>query len=836
MTEYIRKKEECHGLQMSEREKRNRNIARRAASEGIVLLKNKKHLLPLRKGRKIALYGNGAVSTIKGGTGSGDVNERESVSIVQGMINKGFEITTQKWLEDYKTAYRMERENWKSGILELAGDSDLDSFFQAYSSHPFQLPSGRLITEDDIKDSNTDTAVYVLARTAGEAADRKDRKGDYYLADEEMEHLRVICQNYKYVILIINSGGIVDLSFLCNMPQIYSVLYMVQAGMEGGNALADILSGDCTPSGKLTDTWAKDYKDYPSSQMYGSERCASTKDYYEEGIYVGYRYFDSFGVSPQFPFGFGLSYTQFKITANLIPVKVEDELGYIKVFVQVKNIGEIFAGKEVVQVYISCPQGKLAKEYRRLCGFVKTECLMPGEEEELVIKVPVEALTSFVEEEHAWRLEEGTYGVWIGNSLQSLQLSAGLQVDKTVHISENKPICPLQETIKEITRSEKEAFAFEQSWKDELKKRNLPVIKLSMKSKRCHQATEGQKEIRNRNLPAELTMEEMFHIVIGEISKGQGNQEAFVGAAGTMVPGAAGETSSILYDTYGIPGMTMADGPAGLRLKKRYQVSRKNGMIISEHPFSAFEGGYFVKASDSNDADTVFQYCTAFPVGTLLAQSWNIELVEEVGRAVGEEMQEFQISIWLAPGMNIHRNPLCGRNFEYFSEDPLVSGCIAAGIIKGVQSQKGRGCTMKHFACNNREDNRMKSDSIVSERALREIYLKGFEIAVALEPPAAIMTSYNMVNGVHSANSYDLCTEIVRKEWGFKGIIMTDWSTTSKEGGSSAWKCIAAGNDLIMPGTRKDISEIREALRRGELNLSRLKESVDRIILLSKTL
>lgn len=263
---------------------------------------------------------------------------------------------------------------------------------------------------------------------------------------------------------------------------------------------------------------------------------------------------------------------------------------------------------------------------------------------------------------------------------------------------------------------------------------------------------------------------------------------------------------------------------------KKYEADRTTGQVYTEGILSALEGGFFASKEPHENTDTYYQYATAIPVGTLLTQTWDVSLVAEAGRAVAEEMLEFGVSWWLAPGMNIHRNPLCGRNFEYYSEDPVVSGRIAAAITLGVQSMPGVGTTVKHFACNNQEDNRMGSDSIVSERALREIYLRGFEIAVKTSQPMAIMTSYNLINGVHTANSHDLCIEAARKEWDFKGILMTDWTTTSKRGGSSAWKCIAAGNDLIMPGTYDDRDSILNALHGGALSRNDLEDCVKRLL------
>ena len=366
----------------------------------------------------------------------------------------------------------------------------------------------------------------------------------------------------------------------------------------------------------------------------------------------------------------------------------------------------------------------------------------------------------------------------------------------------------------------------EQEWKKLAEEKGLVPIPFAPGAEKPPVSEEKKEAVWAKELTAKLTKEQMIHMVTGEVSRGQGQT---LGIAGILVPGAAGETSGCLEEEYGVPGVPMADGPAGIRLMKSYEVVRETGVIRNQGIYGAVEGGIFADCTKHDDADTYYQYATAIPVGMLLAQSWDPALLEEVGRAVAVEMEEFGIGWWLAPGMNIHRNPLCGRNFEYFSEDPLLSGYLAAGITRGVQSRAGTGTTIKHFACNNQEDNRKGSNSVVSERALREIYLRGFEIAVKTSQPMAIMTSYNLINGVHSANSRDLCTVVAREEWGFRGIIMTDWTTTGR-GGSSAWGCVAAGNDLIMPGSDGDHEEIRAALADGQLDAEDLRRCVERML------
>ncbi|MCD8050897.1 MAG: beta-glucosidase, partial [Clostridiales bacterium] len=321
-----------------------------------------------------------------------------------------------------------------------------------------------------------------------------------------------------------------------------------------------------------------------------------------------------------------------------------------------------------------------------------------------------------------------------------------------------------------------------------------------------------------------LSQEQLILLATGDIEKGQGSN---LGSSGISVPGSAAQTSSCAKEQ-GLADIVMADGPAGLRLLQNYQV--KAGKILPAPFEQAFEGGYLNRTAAPQGDETYYQYCTAFPVGTALAQSWDRDLLAEVGQAVAEEMQRYLITSWLAPGMNIQRNPLCGRNFEYFSEDPLLAGTAAAAITSGVQSQRGCGATVKHFACNNQEDNRMGSDSILSERTLREIYLKGFEIAVRTSQPLFIMTSYNRINGVHAANSHDLCTFVARDEWGFRGAIMTDWGTTQVGPECTASGCMRAGNDVVMPGAPSDHENLRQELAEGTLSLEELKLAVCHLV------
>ncbi len=786
---------------LSELEIRHRTLAREAAVEGIVLLKNE-GVLPLSTASAIALLGSGAEKTIKGGIGSGDVNNRENISIYQGMKEAGVTITSEDWLEDYEERYKNARNVWKEKILEDA--KHVDNPFDAYASNPFILPEGRAVEAKDIADAKA--AVYVLSRISGEGKDRRRVKGDYYLSEREAADLFFLNEKKIPVILLLNAGGPIELTdILENTENIKAILNISQPGQESGYAVADILLGNCVPSAKLTTTWARRYEDCPFAEDYSYLNGNLDTEEYKEGIFVGYRYFDSFGKKPLFPFGFGLSYTEFKIEFKGIETSEKE----LTVEMKVTNIGDTYAGKEVVQIYASLPQTEVKKEYRRLVGYAKTKLLQPGEAETLKIAVGQKELAYFSEEKHQWIVEKGTYGIWTGNSSVSLEYSSTVKVEQSVSLEDT---CVLENT----------AEIEEELWK------TYECRKTTADNSHCIVFTPHpeEKKIYRSAYATEQMTEDLLPLLYGNIAE----TTSTLGAAGIRVPGTAGETTEGLLDKYGIPSLIMADGPAGIRLQQHYEVDRATDTVYGIGVLGALENGFLVDREEHEGADQYYQYCTAFPVGTVMAQTWNRDLMQRFGEAVALEMEAFHVNLWLAPGLNIHRNPLCGRNFEYYSEDPFLSGTLAASVTKGVQCHKGCGVTIKHFACNNQEDNRMGVDVKISERTLREIYLRGFEIAVKEGQPAAIMSSYNLVNGVHAANSKDLCTRIVRKEWGFGGVIMSDWNTTVPEDGSVAWKCAAAGNDIIMPGNAEDAESIRNAYRNGDLTEEEIRSCAGRIL------
>ena len=791
------------------REIAHAKLARRAAAEGIVLLKNE-GILPLAESASIAILGCGADKTVKGGIGSGDVNNRRNISIYEGMKAAGAKIVSKDWIADYQKRYDDARETWKEKILEDA--KHVDNVFDAYAKNPFSFPEGRAVDENDISDATV--AVYVISRISGEGKDRRRAKGDYYLSEREQEDILYLNHKNLPLILILNSGGPVELTdILEEASNIKAILTISQPGQEGGHAVADVLFGKTSPGGRLTSTWARRYEDYPYSEAYSYLNGNLEKEEYKEGIYVGYRYFDSIGIEPLFTFGYGLSYTTF--TTEYKDLRITEQ-GF-EVSVVVQNSGEMYEARDVVQVYMTPPQNGNAKEYQRLIGFAKTSLLRPKEIETLTIEVEQKQIAGFSEEKHGWIIEKGFYGIWVGENARTSKLIAVLHVPENVLIEENQAVCPKKAEFEDLGAVEHAKNLYKQ-WISLAEEDDIPFFLYTPKRE--------ERKSFHSPIAKEKTVEELIPLLYGNITQGAST----LGSAGIRVPGSAGETSEALEEKYGKRSLIMADGPAGLRLRQRYDVDRKTDTVYRVGVLGALENGCLEEAVQYEGADTYYQYCTAFPVGTALAQTWDLELMEKFGRAIACEMEEFHVDLWLAPGMNIQRNPLCGRNFEYYSEDPFLSGVLAAAVTRGVQSNGNSGVTIKHFACNNQEDNRMGVDACVSERALREIYFRGFEIAVKKSAPVSIMTSYNLINGVHAANSRDLCTVVVREEWGFEGTIMSDWNTTVPEDGSEPWKCAAAGNDIIMPGYTNDDADIRDAYEKGLLSEREIRSCAGRII------
>ncbi len=750
----------------SERERAHRALARKAAAEGIVLLENN-GVLPM-KPQGIALYGPGSRMTVKGGTGSGDVRERYCVTVEQGLRNAGFTFPTTLWMDRFEKKYADDIAAWRKDLEERISKYNVFQtmqMFQLIGENPMLCPACTPILADELTDK-TDTALYVLSRQAGEGHDRRVEKGDYLLSDTETESLRTLRALYKNLILVLNCGGVMDLSPLDEMPP-DALLFIGQSGMEGGNALADILTGAVTPSGKLTDTWARRYADYPSADTFGHRNGNLEKEDYAEGIYVGYRWFDKQTIAPRYPFGYGMSYTQFQRT--LLDAMEET------VTVSVTNTGA-FAGKDVVEIFVSKPEGNIEHEVRSLAGYAKTKCLAPGESQMLTVPIFLRHIASFDETRSAFVLERGTYGVFVnGEAAGSFALDSERVSDAFAPIGSGG---------------------------------GAPVV--------------GSFSPKITELLKKLSDRDKIQLVVG----GGYSIRCY-----NNVMGAAGRTCTKLLKK-GIPNIVLSDGPAGLNV---LPVTTTTDFGTPQYPEGLpddWNWGWLRKTAPvlchlPGKGTTRYRYMTAWPSETVQAQTWNTELLEEIGKAAGREMLEIGVSVWLAPGLNIHRSPLCGRNFEYYSEDPLIAGKSAAAVTRGVQSMGGVGVSQKHFCCNNQEDNRTGVSAEVSQRALREIYLRAFEIAVTEGKPRTVMTSYNRVNGKYVCNTYDLCTRVLRRDWGFDGVVMSDWNATEQ---CSHTDAINAGNDLIMPGTSAIVRKLTADLKAGRLHRDALNASAGRVL------
>nr|ABA42187.1 beta-glucosidase [uncultured bacterium] len=803
-------------------------LSRSLAGECVVLLENN-GVLPIPPDGRIALFGNGARNTVKGGTGSGDVNTRTNITIEQGLVEAGYTIVTTDWLDRNQKIYdEAKRYYIEEYIPKKAAEEDIPEFLATFNE-PFLGVDPLEITDDDISDTHTDTAIYVISRNSGEGSDRRNVRGDYQLFEQERESIEVLAHSFSKLIVVLNVGGVIDMSELKAIHGIDAILLMSQLGNISGQVLADVLSGKVNPSGKLTDTWAKSYSDYPSSATFSSNDGDVNDEYYTEGIFVGYRYFDTFGIEPIYPFGYGKSYTTFDI--RLDGAELVDLIG-VKVNVTVVNTGNV-AGKEVVQVYYSAPAGKLPKPYQELIVFAKTDELEPGQSQKLELFFDARDMASYCEECASWVLEPGDYFIRVGAHSRATYVAAIVTLDERVKTAQLKNLFALDEPMEEIKRPAAVIEAIpEEVPQLFLKAADIPCETVSYQGARTELTTEAADgvtvaDIKAGNagvddLVAQLTVEELANYCVGTLRAEGGS---IVGNASYTVPGAAGDTSSICKESRGIKNLVLADGPAGLRLQPVFKTDLEGNLLPGG---SVLGDSYepFDPSLDDTNSITYYQYCTAIPIGWALAQAWNPTLLEQVGSMVGEEMVQFGVDIWLAPALNVHRNPLCGRNFEYYSEDPLVGGLAAAAITRGVQSHEGKGTCIKHFAANNQENNRYFTNSHISERAMREIYCKGFEIAIKQSQPLTIMTSYNLINGTHTANYHDLLQGVARDECGFAGFVMTDWFTSQDipafTGGSTKYPisastgCVYAGNDNQQPGCLKNVTDLIEAVESGE--------------------
>ena len=765
-------------------------LSRKAAREGMVLLKNEGNALPLERGCRVALFGKATIDYVKGGGGSGDVTVPYIRNLYDGFVEvAGAEAVypgTAKFYREYVAARYAE--GWEPGMVA-------------------EPP----VPEDLLREARafTDTAVISLSRFSGEGWDRKsDRakitrkepvtgdavsmsdvlfeRGDFYLSDAERSMVETVSAAFDRTIVVLNVGGMVETACFRDNPRIQGLLMAYQGGMEGGCAAAELLTGFCSPSGKLTDTYAADLDDYPGCiHFYDSD------DYvdYSEDIYVGYRYFETLPGAAEkvvYPFGFGLSYTRFSLTEEQLIIRGDEA----EARVLVTNEGS-FPGREVVQVYYSAPQGKLGKPAKELAGYRKTRLLAPGETERVAIRFPLSCMASYDDlgktARSAWVLEAGEYRFFIGTSVRDVKQTAESWTLAEDRITE-------QLTARMVPTCLEKRLRADGSWE------TLPTAPCNdFNASVLPPMTDAE----NHSLPAAKPVPHIPDFGHGENAKlqdvadGKMTLDEFVAAmpdddvayllGGQPNVGLANTFGYGNNSVFGIPAVMTADGPAGIRFNRHTGVTT-----------------------------------TAFPCATLLGSTWDPEIACMVGCAASLEAKENNIMVWLAPGVNIHRNPLCGRNFEYISEDPLLAGKQAAAMIRGIQSNR-IVATPKHFALNNKETNRQNCDSRASERAIREIYLKQFEILVKESHPWSIMTSYNIINGHRASENYDMLTGILREEWGFDGMVTTDWWTDGEH-----YKEVAAGNDMKMGTGFPD--RLLEALRKGALTREQMETAAKNIL------
>lgn len=721
-------------------------VARQAAGEGIVLLKNDNDALPFKADDSIAVFGRCAINYFGVGYGSGgDIVRPYLSSLMDGLFEAGTTVNMDLY-NKYKT--------W----VDLPKNEIFDGVWGHWPMNHPEMPLDLETVKNASKQSNV--AVVVIGRAAGEDRENILEKGSFYLTDLEQDMLRKVTSCFDRVVVIMDCGNVVDMSWLNEYgDKISAVVYAWQGGMESGNALVDVLTGKVSPSGKLTDTIAVSYDKYPSASNFGNDKFNN----YAEDIYVGYRYFETFKKSDVlYPFGFGLSYTTFDYNTSVSADKTK-----ISLSVNVKNTGNV-KGKEVIQVYLGLPQGVLDNPEKVLASFVKTKELLPQEEQTLELTFDICDFAPYDDAgktgyEFAYVLEKGDYKVYVGTSVRD---------SKEVYTyTQENTIC-VKQLSQHLAVEPKNAFDRMVNKNGQISYEKTPVSRLDLKKLITDNLPKGVEYTGDKGIKladvknGKNTMEEFVAQLspqeLDDISHGEGEMDSSFGAKGNA--GALAGVTKSLRDK-GIPPVITCDGPSGIRIR----------------------------------------HTTALiPCGTALASSFNTELVENLYSEISKEMDAHGVNILLAPGMNIHRNVLCGRNFEYYSEDPFVSGKIASAAVRGIQSCNTSACP-KHFACNNQEKKRNVNDSRVSERALREIYLKGFEIMVNESNPDIIMTSYNRINGVYSHYNYELVTSVLREEWGFKGLIITDWWMAKEKSHefpklkNDAYR-VRAQVDVLMPG------------------------------------
>nr|APZ77041.1 beta-glucosidase [Paenibacillus barengoltzii] len=770
--------------------------SRIAAAEGGVLLKNENAMLPIRAHEIVSVFGRCQIDYYRSGTGSGGaVNVPYVVNILDGLrANPRIQVNEQ---------LAKQYEQW-------IAENPFDNGGGGWAAEPWcqkEMP----LTDEIVAQAKqaSSKAIVIIGRTAGEDKDNADTEGSYRLTEQERLNLETVTRHFDQVAVLMNVANVIDMSWIndpVHQGRIRAVMFVWQGGMIGGHAVADLLSGDVTPSGKLPDTIAHHIEDYPSTANFGSEE----RNLYEEDIYVGYRYFETFCPDKVlFPFGYGLSYTSFAWKVQGVKLEGAGTDAQLEVQVEVTNTGSEFSGKEVIQLYYEAPQGVLGKPARALGAFAKTKLLQPGESDVLTLQLPVRRMASYDDggytgHKSCYVLEAGDYEFHVGNSIRNTE-RVTVDGKAAYQLAELMVVEQLEEAAAPTQRfSRLKPGRRKPDGTYEIVREEVPQRTISLKERIERRLPEAYPQTGNRGIKlkdvqagkasleefvAQLSDEDLATIVRGE---GMSSPKVTPGTASAF--GGVGEN---LLE-YGIPVACTADGPSGIRMDSGLKA-------------------------------------TQLPIGTLLASSWDVDLVESLYVLEGKELLQNEIDTLLGPGINIHRHPLNGRNFEYFSEDPYLTGCFASAVTRGIK-KGGSSATVKHFAGNNQEKARSKVDAVVSERALREIYLKGFEMAVKEGEATSIMTSYNPVNGHWAASNYDLNTTILRNEWGYQGIVMTDWWAVMNdcvEGGPADLKntsfMVRAQNDLYMV-VNNDGAEINslgdntlEALANGTLTVGELQ-------------
>lgn len=775
------------------------------AGECTLFLKRDNTAFPIDKPCKVALFGNGARHTLKCGTGSGDVNSHFFNNVESELELSGFIVTSKKWLDEYDKIKITKHEEFvkriKKEAKELKMGAPAYAVGQIDKEVEYNLP---------LEEYSGDICIYVLSRISGESTDRRLEKGDVYLTDTEIKDILYLNKKFEKFILVLNTCGVVDLSPVLEVHNIY---LLSQLGVVTSSILVKVILGEINPSGKLSDTWTS-LADYPYMNEFGDIN--NTR--YLEGIYVGYRYFNSKGIRPSFPLGFGLSYSKFSY--QFINSEIDEDI--LKVKVNVTNKSD-YPGKEVIEIYSSC-KGRINTPKDTLIYFSKTSEIKAHKSEVLSLSINLNSLSVFDIELKKKLIQKGTYIIRGGNQSVNLTDILKIEVKEDIILDEFRPVLSKPD-FDDLLISPIEDL-------DDIKIKTVTINKSNFKSQKSDIL--GKFNVKIPEFIKSLSIDQLILLNLGDYKTGLAG---IIGQAGSLVPGAAGET------TLRIPEITnslvMADGPAGLRLISEYKLNNKGHFNLVEDsimkgimdflPSIAKKLLFNVKKNHKKKGNIMYQYCSAIPIATAVAQSFSEDVCYQIGRLVAEEMKLYDIDIWLAPAMNIHRNLLCGRNFEYYSEDPYLSGVIASNVVKGVQSLDKLAC-IKHFACNNQETNRFNSNSVLSERSLHEIYLKGFEIAIKESCPNAVMSSYNLINGVHASENKNLLIKTLRVEWGYKGLVMTDWITTgqinnkaSVHPAARASHNLANGINICMPGSKKDIKDIKKAIKTGTLSRENLE-------------